>query len=561
MTESNEFIIQALIDDGELARESYERAREHARSEGIGVGEALVHLGLIEHRRLVLAKAKVCEYPFVDLEHVEVNIRNAELLPRRMAEQLRAFPLFVIDGVATVALDDPMDLSAIDQIRQQLRCDVDPVVCDPAELQRLMMRAYSLSRASDDSAESERAAVEAGRVSTAEEPNVVAVNQLLLAALEAGASDLHLNPDEREVHVRVRVDGVLRSREMIPLAAHQGIVQRLKVMGKLDLTQSRRPQDGKFRFTTGGDVVDVRLSLIPTVHGENVVCRLLRPTTSITKIEELGMSQEVSTAYSMMIRRPHGLILVTGPTGSGKTTTLYTGLAAINSPDRNIMTIEDPVEIRMPLLRQVQVNAEIGLTFAAALRSMLRQDPDVILVGEIRDEETARIAVQAALTGHLVLSTLHTNDAVGALARLRDFAIPTYAINGSLQGVLAQRLVRCVCQDCAEIDHPSAERLRRVGASVATGNFRRGVGCTRCVNTGYRGRLGVHEMLTVTGEIRKLIEEQATQVDLQRVALEQGMRTLLQDGLDKASMGLTTIDEVEKLLATVEVPRAKGLAA
>ncbi|MBX3323752.1 MAG: type II/IV secretion system protein [Phycisphaeraceae bacterium] len=560
MLDSTEFIIQSLIDDGEIAPEAYERAREHARAESMTLAEALLDLRLIDHRQMALAKAKVCEYPYIELSHLDVNIRNAELLPRRMAEQLQAYPLFVLDGVATVALNDPMDLSAIDQIRQQLRCDVDPAICDSTELSKLITRAYSLSRSSDESNEQDRQSP-SGMASTADEPNVVAVNQLISAAIEAGASDLHLNPDERELHVRVRVDGVLRTRETISLSAHQGIVQRLKVMGKLDLTQSRRPQDGKFRFAQGGDVVDVRLSLIPTIYGENVVCRLLRPTASITRIEELGMAPEVCARFSAIIHRPHGMVLVTGPTGSGKTTTLYTALSAINSPDRNIMTIEDPVEIRVPLLRQVQVNAEIGLTFASALRSMLRQDPDVILVGEIRDEETARIAVQAAMTGHLVLSTLHTNDAVGAVARMRDFAIPVYAINSSIQGVLAQRLVRCVCQDCSEVDRPSEDRLRMLGVTDPSASFRRGIGCTRCMNTGYRGRLGVHELFSMTSDLRRMVEEGATQVDLQQEAIRSGMKTLLQDGLAKAMMGQTTIDEVEKLMATIEVVIRPGIAA
>lgn len=559
MIDGSEFIIQSLIDEGELTEEAYERAKEHARDHSISVAEAVVGLQLVDSRRLALAKAAVCEYPFVDLNHLDINIRNAELLPKRTAESLSVFPLFVLDGVATIAMDDPMDLRAIDQIRQQLHCDVDPVVCDRVQLERMTQRAYSLYRTGDDSAVSDESA--GSGLAVSDEPNVVAVNQLLISAIEAGASDLHLNPEEQQLGVRMRIDGVLQPRDDMPLASHAGIVQRLKVMAKLDLTQSRRPQDGKFRFVHGSQTIDVRLSIVPTVHGENIVCRLLRPTASITKLSELGMAPTVAERFEQLIRRPHGMLLVTGPTGSGKTTTLYTALAAINTPGRNIMTIEDPVEIRLPLLRQVQVNPEIGLTFAAALRSMLRQDPDVILVGEIRDEETGRIAVQASMTGHLVLSTLHTNDAVGAVARLRDFGIPVYAINSAVLGVLAQRLVRSVCPDCAEPFEPLDEQLRALGDPTAKGMFRRGLGCTRCMNTGYRGRIGVHELLCMTPRIRTLVEQGAPGVELQEVAQQEGLVPLVHDGLQKALLGQTTIEEVEKLLATVEVAPSMRLSA
>ncbi|RMH14692.1 MAG: type II/IV secretion system protein [Planctomycetota bacterium] len=558
MLDGSEFIVQVLLDQGELSLEDYERAREHAREHSIDVGEAVVGLQLIDSRQLALAKAMVCEYPFVDLGAFEINIRNSELLPKRTAESLGVFPLFVLDGVATVAMNDPMDLQAIDQIRQQLHCDVDPVICDKVQLERLIQRAYSLYRSGDDAVSEQDSS---GAVAVADEPNVVAVNQLIISALEAGASDLHLNPDEQELHVRMRIDGVLQSRDDMPLVAHSGIVQRLKVMAKLDLTQSRRPQDGKFRFTHGGQTVDIRLSLIPTVHGENIVCRLLRPTASISKLSELGMSATVLDRFEQLIRRPHGMLLVTGPTGSGKTTTLYTALNAINTPSRNIMTIEDPVEIRLPMLRQVQVNPEIGLTFAAALRSMLRQDPDVILVGEIRDEETGRIAVQASMTGHLMLSTLHTNDAVGVIARLRDFEIPVYAINSALLGALAQRLVRCVCTDCAEPYTPTEDQLRALAAEPGAGLFRRGLGCTRCMNTGYRGRMGVHELMCMTSRLRVLIEENAPAVEIEKVAKEEGMVPLVTDGLHKAMMGLTTVEEVEKLLATIDLAPPMRMSA
>ncbi len=550
MLDGNEFIIQYLLDINELCEEDLQRARECAKEGDGTILEALVETTNITTRDLALARAVVSEYPFLDLDSFEVNIRNAELMPRRTAQSIKAFPMFVLDGVATVAMNDPMDLQAIDQVRQQLRCDVDPVICDPVILDRLIDRAYSLYRAPDETIEGESSSPSVS--GSSDEPNVVAVNQLLLAAVEAGASDLHINPDERDLHIRLRVDGVLQRLDALPLAAHQGIVQRFKVLGRMDLTQSRRPQDGKFRFNSGGNSVDVRLSLIPTVCGENVVCRLLRPTASISKIDDLGMSMDNTARFKELVHRSHGMLLVTGPTGSGKTTTLYTALNELNTPDRNIMTIEDPVEIRLPMLRQVQVNTEIGMTFAAALRSMLRQDPDIILVGEIRDEETARIAVSAAMTGHLVLSTLHTNDSVGTVARMRDFGIPPYALNSALLGVLSQRLLRKVCDDCAEPYMPRQDEIDATGIHINGALFRQGIGCTRCLNTGYRGRIGIHELLTLSSSLRHLIEQGATLVELQEEAIRSGMKPLLEDGGEKAAIGLTTLSEVEKLRACMD---------
>jgi len=550
MLDGSEFIIQYLIDSGQLSEGDLERAREKV-GEGDGtVLDALIEWTKITTRDLALARAVVSEYPFLDLNSYEVNIRNAELMPRRTANAIKAFPMFVLDGVATVAMNDPMDLQAIDQVRQQLRCTVDPVICDPVLLDRLIDRAYALYRAPNETDDGDSSS--SSSTGSSEEPNVVAVNQLLLAAIEAGASDLHINPDERELHIRLRVDGVLQRLDALPLAAHQGIVQRFKVLGRMDLTQSRRPQDGKFRFNSGGNSVDVRLSLIPTVCGENIVCRLLRPTASISKIDDLGLSVDNAARFKELVHRSHGMLLVAGPTGSGKTTTLYTALSELNTPDRNIMTIEDPVEIRLPMLRQVQVNTQIGMTFAAALRSMLRQDPDVILVGEIRDEETARIAVSAAMTGHLVLSTLHTNDSVGTVARMRDFGIPPYAINSALLGVLSQRLLRKVCEDCSEPYTPRQEDLEAIGLDFNGALFRHGIGCTKCLNTGYRGRIGVHELLTLNASLRQLIEQGATIVKLQGEALRSGMKPLLKDGGEKAAIGLTTMSEVQKLRACMD---------
>jgi type II secretory ATPase GspE/PulE/Tfp pilus assembly ATPase PilB-like protein len=408
----------------------------------------------------------------------------------------------------------------------------------------------------DDGAES---IVAADAKVTDEEPIVAAVNQIIIEALSHAASDIHINPDERDLHLRFRIDGSLQSRQGPPLSSHGGIVQRLKVMANLDLTQTRRPQDGKFRFQQGGKGIDCRLSIIPTVCGENVVIRILAGQTALGDLAALGFPEDIADTTKEVIEHPHGMVLVTGPTGSGKTTTLYSFLKRLNTPDRNVVTIEDPVEIRLPLARQVQVHNEIGMTFAGALRSILRQDPDVILLGEIRDEETARIAIQSALTGHLVLSTLHTNDAPGAVARLRDFNCPNFAINASVLCVLAQRLVRRVCPDCAKPYQPDAAILRRFG-DRGNSQFRRGSGCPRCLNSGYRGRIGVYEMVNMNTEMQLAIERNASTAQLRAEALKNGMRPMWQDGLDKARLGTTTLEEVAMIAAgTIEPDNQSAL--
>jgi len=330
---------------------------------------------------------------------------------------------------------------------------------------------------------------------------------------------------------------------------HPGLVQRLKVMAALDLTQTRRPQDGKFRFTHAGKPIDVRLSLIPTIYGENVVMRLLTSGTAIKDFHDLGMASDTIAQLETLITQPHGMLLVTGPTGSGKTTTLYTAIKKLNSPDRNVMTIEDPVEIRLPMVRQTQVNTEIGLTFAGSLRSILRQDPDVVLVGEIRDEETARIACQAALTGHFVLSTLHTNDAPGAIGRLRDMGCPPFAINAALAGVLGQRLLRSVCATCARPDQPDELLLRQFGIEGETEGLMRGAGCGKCMSSGYRGRVAATELFLMDRAMQELIEQNATTARIRSAAIHAGMRPMWKDGLEKARMGFTTLEEVGRVVA------------
>ncbi len=549
MLDTSEFILQALVEAKKLTETEAASLRESMQEKEMDFDEAVIRSSFVSPYDVGLVKASICEYPFVDITKFDIDIRQSRYMPKSASERLGAFPLFVIGDIATVGMEDPLDLQAIDELRQILKKQIDPVVCDAQKLRMLIARSYTLDSGSEEYDDG----LEDIDVESDMEPVVAAVNQILFSGAELKASDIHINPDEKNLLLRYRVDGVLQSHRGPDITMHQGLVQRLKVMAHLDVTQTRRPQDGKFRFKHNGIPIDIRLSIIPTIHGENAVMRLLSTASSIGQIKGLGMPMDVREAFTQMIHKPYGIVFVTGPTGSGKTTTLYTALNEINTADRNIMTIEDPVEIRLPLIRQVQANPEIGMTFASALRSMLRQDPDVILVGEIRDEETAKIAVQSALTGHLVFSTLHTNDAIGAIPRLREFGVPSFAINNALLGVIAQRLVRRVCGNCCFTDSNSAEGIARLGIDISPDDsFIAGNGCPKCMNTGYKGRIGVYELLSASKGVRELIEQDAGVAEIYEVARSEGMRLMLQDGIEKARMGLTTLAEVCKLHATID---------
>jgi type IV pilus assembly protein PilB len=540
-----DFVVSLLVEEGILSQEALELATRHASENRVSVPDAAIAIGAVTSRQVAIARGAVCECPFVDLSHYEINLKYAALLPRSAAEKQAAFPLFDLGKSITVGMADPMDLRGVDRLRALLKTDIETVLCEPQAIRSLIERAYSMTGGRNSPAEN--AAAPDVKVN-GEEPIVAAVNQIIIQAIEQNASDIHIGPDEHELHLRYRIDGSLQHREGPALSSHPGLVQRLKVMANLDLTQTRRPQDGKFRFQHNGRGVDMRLSIIPTVSGENVVIRVLSGQVVLGDLGEMGFTPDIAAAAEETIERPYGMVLVTGPTGSGKTTTLYSFLKKLNTPDRNVVTIEDPVEIRMPMVRQVQVHTEIGMTFAGALRSILRQDPDVILLGEIRDEETARIAVQSALTGHLVLSTLHTNDAPGAVARLRDFGCAGFAINAAVLSVIAQRLVRRICPECVQPCHPPERILRRFGHQDG-GQFRRGAGCARCLNTGFRGRVGVFEMLRMTPTVQLAIERNASTAAIRRLAIREGMRPIWQDGLEKACLGLTTLDEVTNSVA------------
>jgi type IV pilus assembly protein PilB len=514
-----------------------------------------------------LAKTLAARYgmPIVDLALTGISDEATGEIALHVLERLTAVPYALENGVLKVAVADPGNIQGIDELRLATRHQLELAV---AARDDILAEIRRLARASE--AFGARAAVEEELLETEEEeeaddleaddgisdaPLVRLVNSVIFQAAEDGASDVHFEPQEDALLVRFRVDGVLQEVQRIPKRMMAGVVTRLKVLAKLDIAERRKPQDGRISLNAAaaGRLLDVRVATLPTVEGESVVMRLLDKSKRAPTLEELGMSEEMQKALEGLIRRPTGALLVTGPTGSGKSTTLYAALTEINRPEINIITVEDPVEYRLQGVNQVQINQKAGLTFAAALRSILRSDPDVVMVGEIRDGETAKISIEAALTGHLVLSTLHTNDAPQAITRLNEMGVEPFLTGAAVSAVLAQRLARKLCTHCCEMYTPTVDELlkARVSPDVAAASdgmvFYRKKGCPRCNQTGYKGRIGIYQLLTMSEQLESLAVTKASREDIERAAISEGMRTLWDDGLAKVAAGLTSIEELARV--------------
>ena len=505
----------------------------------------LVQKGFVSEADLTALIAVQSGVMSLDLANHLIKPEVVQLVPEALARKYTLMPVFAIGESLTVAMDDPLNFFAIDEQRLKAKREIKTVVASETSIRQAIEQYYGAAGTIADVAQAiqEAALPQNEKEAAAEAPIIRLVNLLIMQAVRERASDIHIEPGEGVLRTRFRVDGVLREVNGPPVHLASAVVSRIKVLAGLDIAEKRKPQDGRFQLKMEGKGIDLRVSVVPTQFGEKVVMRLLDPANAVLSLSQLGLEDAAREQVERLIRAPHGILLVTGPTGSGKTTTLYAALNLINSMERNIITIEDPVEYRLAGVNQVQVNPKAEVTFASALRSFLRQDPDIIMVGEVRDRETAEIAIQAALTGHLVFSTLHTNDAPGSLTRLIDMGVEPFLVASSVIGVLAQRLIRLVCQKCRESYEPAAALAAQLHLEKRAMLYR-GKGCASCRQSGYKGRLGIFELLPMTGAIKDLVVSKAPAHAIRERAREAGMRSLRADGVAKACAGVTTIEEV-----------------
>lgn len=549
-------IIDLLLKQGLITQSQIEKALEEVKRTGLTLEQALQKLGFVIEEDIIKVRADSLGVPYMDLKDYIIDAELIKLIPESAAKKYKVVPLFKIGSVLTVAMVNPNDIVALDQVRNISKInDIDTVLTTEKGIQKILDTSYAAGNSITDiinSVEAKKLAVEETMniADVVEEaPIVKLVNILFTQALKDRASDIHVEPEEGASRVRNRIDGIMHEAYNFPKSLHRAITSRIKLLSGMDIAESRKPQDGRIRLKIENKNLDVRVSTFPTVHGENVVMRLLDKSAVVLGLKEMGFSDADLRLFEKLIHHSNGIILVTGPTGSGKTTTLYGALTTISTMEKNIITIEDTVEYELPLIRQTQVNPKAGITFANGLRAILRQDPDIIMVGEIRDKETADVAIQASLTGHLVIATLHTNDAPTALTRLIDMGIEPFLVASSVIGILAQRLVRVICDKCKEEYAPDDAVLRDLGVDLKT-KFYRGKGCPKCKQTGYVGRVGIFELLMVNEEIRKMIDEKASADQIREKAVKTGMKSLKDDGIEKIRAGLTTIEEVLRVTRT-----------
>ena len=544
-----------LVRDGLLSEEALESALALQRESGKRLGEILIERGDVTRTQLARTLAEQVEMPLVELEESDIDSEAAMLLPEELARRYRALPVgFLPDDSLLVAVADPTNVLHWDELRLALGQPIRFGVAAPDAIDAAIAFVHQESLDLVD-AEEAQTGIETGIVdmhaADGDTPAVALVNKTIQRALTLGASDIHFTPQLRALEVRARVDGVVRQIGTIPTSQQAAVASRLKVMGRLDIAERRAPQDGRVAVRTGGHTVDLRIAVLPTKFGEKITLRVLNQASAPRSLSELALAPEVEETIRRAIHQPFGAVITCGPTGSGKTTTLYAALHELNTPERTLMTIEDPVEYLTPGVDQIEVNPRAGLTFARGLRTILRSDPDVILVGEIRDEETAQIAIRAAMTGHLVCSTLHSQNAASAIRRLTDMAVEPGLLAATLTCLVAQRLVRRVCLDCREAHKATKEELVALGRPAARPGrteLMRGSGCSACGGTGYRGRVALFEVLMLTEELRELIAGGASTVEIQRTAVAGGMLPLREDGIRLCLEGITTLSEVHRVV-------------
>lgn len=548
---------QMLLAAGKITEEQLDDALKKQEGSGVRLGEVLVQMECVTEEEISQVLGQQLGVPHVWLRKGLVDPKVVSLIPQEKAEVYHVVAMFKVRDTLTVAMSDPQSLFMIDQLSSLTGCKIQPVLCRAQDIAAIIQEYYGKTVEVDeflsslDETDVEVVAdTQMASLSELEEmaegsPIINLVNIVVLNAIQEGASDIHIEPDRKQMRVRYRVDGILREVMSNKMDLHPAIISRVKVMANLDIGERRRPQEGRIRVVAEGREVDLRVSSLPTVLGEKIVMRILDQSKSIVPLEKLGLTAKSSEWFMDMIHQPYGLILVTGPTGSGKTTTLYSAINLISSMEKNIVTIEDPVEYQLDLINQVQVNERMELSFANVLRHVLRQDPDVVMVGEIRDRETAEIAIQAALTGHLVISTLHTNDSCGAVTRLVDMGVEPYLVASALTGVVAQRLIRSICSDCVTTFIPPRELLKRVGWNDDKPlTMSLGTGCKTCFDSGYKGRLGIYEMLRVDTDMRNLILTNPTLDQLREERQKSDLPSLKESGFELVRSGKTTIEEV-----------------
>jgi len=546
-------------EDFGVPAERIEAALREQEQKGDRLGQVLLRMKALDSVTLARALATQFEMTFLESVPDETSAEDLlDLIPISFAKEYRIYPLSRLNGRLQVAVADPMDNRPLNDLSTLTREDIEPYIATPEEILRAINRGYEKQAGETNEVIEEIEEKTAGDLArdfepadlidaSDEAPIIRFVNSLITQGYKERASDIHIEPFERDLVVRYRIDGILYEVLHPPLKAHAGIVSRIKIMSQLNIAEKRLPQDGRFRVRVAGRDVDIRVSTLPTAFGERVVLRLLDKASSILSLEEIGLGSSLLSRFEGMIRKSHGIFLVTGPTGSGKTTTLYAALNRLNNREKNIITVEDPIEYQLAGVGQIQVNPKINLTFANGLRSILRQDPDIIMVGEIRDRETAEIAVQSALTGHMVFSTLHTNDAAGALTRLVEMGVEPFLAASSIVGILAQRLVRRICPHCKETVVPPAELLGQLGDECplpTNPQFYQGRGCPRCINIGYWGRTGIYELMTIDETVRELLLQDKDAATIKQAAMRRGMQSLRAAGVSKALQGETSLEEI-----------------
>ena len=542
-----------LVETGLITPEQLAKALQMQRQTKERIGKVILSLGYITEENMIEVLEFQLGVPHIDLSNLHIPAAVAGLIPVQMAEKYKVIPVNKQGRKLTLAMVDPTNFYAIDDVRLFSGCEVLPTIARERDVLRAISKAYGVSELVEKAINRLRPeeTLELEQIQTADDAPVIGiVNSLFSQAVRERASDIHIEPQEVNLRVRFRIDGVLREISSFTMNIHAAIISRIKIMSQMDISERRVPQDGRIQIQEAGRTIDIRVSTLPTIFGEKVVMRILDKQAVMLDIARLGFSADNLKQYRKLFNQSYGMILVTGPTGSGKTTTLYSTLGELSTPAKNVITIEDPVEYRLEGINQVQVNPKTGMTFAGGLRSILRQDPNIVMVGEIRDGETADIAIRAALTGHLVLSTLHTNDAPGAISRLLDMGVEPFLVASSVLGVIAQRLVRVICPACkqAYCSAPgSPERAFLGEQSSQEVVLYRGTGCPECGNSGYQGRMAIHEVMPVSPLLRELIAKRVSADEIKAVAVKHGMHSMKDDGLQKALQGYTTVTEVMRV--------------